>query len=275
MNYLPKPNGVPRRNGVPGEKNIEALLGRIQPNPRECFHIRMGKQPWNRTGLLQSVNWFRVNALPITLVLVVLLVLFLSLFSPSFEVLANRIARFFTPASNDQVQVQVPSIDLSDPEMRFTLSVEEASHLVGFPVKIPASIPGNYTFGGAAFNKTRGVVTLNYKTKDGLILRISQRLVGVEYQKISIQADVEMVAIGPVTGEYVAGGWKAIHNNSTNPSSTTTVTIQATWDSDANIHFLRWQENDILYELFFIGEGSETPGYLNKEDLITIAENLR
>ena len=272
---IPHESGKTNHGKSPEVAKIEELLGKIQPMPRDRFHKKMGTQPWNRNRFWYSLSIQHPRALPITLFLGLILAVVASFFSPSLEALANRIGQFFTPSSNNQVTVQVPSTDLSDPDLRFSLSLEEAKSFIDFPIKTPSLLPEGYQFKGAAFNSTRDGITLNYQTETGLILRISQRPSGKDYQRINILADVEMVFIGSIPGEYVTGGWKAVAIDSTNPDSASTVTLEAAWDSEANIHFLRWQENDILYELFFIGFLQDIPGTLDKQDLIAIAKDLR
>ena len=86
---------------------------------------------------------------------------------------------------------------------------------------------------------------------------------------------MERVKIGNYDGEYVGGGWITKQPPDDDPTPALTITLQAVWDPDANIHFLRWQENDILYELFFNGDNPDLPGYLTKDEMIAIAESLR
>jgi hypothetical protein len=190
------------------------------------------------------------------------------------EAVANRISRYFTPASSDQVIVQMPFFDLVDPGTRVFNTIQEAAVTVGFDLQSPYPIPEGYNFIGAEYKPDREAVILNYNSQDGNILRISQRRTGIEYQRISINAQVETVNINGENGEYVEGGWKATSTDYGEPTSILTITIQAYWDPNANIHFLRWQENDILYEIIFSGVDPESDEYLGKFDLISIAENL-
>jgi hypothetical protein len=234
----------------------------------------MAQQPWNRSDLR---GWHRLqqHLVSASIALALLLLVVVGLFSPSLEAVAQRIAQFFTVTTPDQVWIEMPAANLNVPETRFSLSVAEASEMAGFKLKEPQSLPPEYSFYGADVNKTRGAVTLNYQTDSGLVLWLTQRSIGLEYQRISVRAMVEKVKIGIFEGEYVEGGWITSQPVDQDPTPAHTVTLQAVWDPDANIHFLRWQENDILYELFFSGKNPDLPGYLNKEDLISIAENLK
>ena len=111
---------------------------------------------------------------------------------------------------------------------------------------------------------------LNY-TSPGPMLRISQRRVSSEYQSVGVSATVETVTIGEVTGEYVSGAWTVPKTETITPTST----IQANWNPDANFQLLRWQENDILYEIISGGGSPDEVGYLTKNQLINLAENLQ
>lgn len=234
----------------------------------------MAQQPWKRVSGRQS-RWLRPLFIPASVALVLTLLVLVGLFAPNLEVLAQRLAQFFTTNSPDQFSIEMPVADLEIPETRFSLTVAEAAQIAGVDLKEPQSLPPEYTLVGAHVNEARGAVTLNYHTESGMVLWITQRSVGVEYQRISVQALVERVNVGGFEGEYVEGGWTTRQPAESSPTPALTVTLQAVWDPQANIHFLRWQENDILYELFFSGADPDLPGYLGKDEMIAIAESLR
>lgn len=267
-------NKNPQGAKPPSEEQIETLLKSIQPWPSTRFHQRMQAQPWNRREPGAYFIRLRSRSLSAGLALALLLAALLSFRSPTLQALADRMAQFFTLSSGDRVEVQVPMEEISAPQARFSLSIPEAVELAGFEIKVPTNLPLSYTFRGADYNSARGAVTLNYETAAGFVLRLSQRPVGVEYQHISPQAGIQIVEIEGLKGEYVSGGWKATQTGSSDPGVTQTLTLQAEWDPEANIHFLRWQEDDILYEILFSGDDPASPGYLQQEDLIALAEGL-
>ncbi len=268
----------PSSNPPPREAEIEALLTNLRPTPRPEFHQRMARQPWNRpqVSLRRQLRlWDRSQFIPVGIALILILVILAGLATPNLDVLANRIAQYFTAYIPDQVSVEIPVVGLETYDPRFSLSVTEAAKLAGYDLKEPRFLPPEYTFQGAYVNEARGAVTLAYLTESGMILWITQRSVGVEYQRISIQATIERVQIAGAEGEYVEGGWITSQPAESGPTPDLTVTLQAVWDPQANIHFLRWQENDILYELFFSGVDPALPGYLGKNEMIAIAESLQ
>jgi len=272
MKKQPTNTPDPKIHQDPNQERIEFLLTNIDPKPSNRFYRQQRSQPWAIQNRPPILNWLRLQRIPSIIILVVVIVAILSFASPSLDAVANRLVRFFIPATNDLVSVQFPSADISDPETHFSKSIPEAVELAGFDVKILTDLPNDFTFAGAEYNPERQAVIINYESSQGFILRIAQRPVGVEYQSISVNATVEAVQIGLVMGEYVVGGWKVSRIET--PTSTKTDTLEATWDPDANIHFLRWEENDILYEIMFIGIIQNLNIDLDRIDLITIAENL-
>jgi len=272
-NFSPDPNFEQNTSAfpVPDETEIEYLLRRTQPKPGGKFYKCMDSMPWNREV---SVSFWKRNQLRGFLaVLGMIIILVFVLTSPSMKAVANRIAQFFIPATSDQVTIEIPLLDPSEVDTRILWDITEASNQVGFDVKSPSPVPIGYTFKWAELKPDREAIVLNYESDSGCILQISQRRNGVEYQSVSIQAHIETVTIGTQNGEYVVGGWKATQNET--PSIQQTITLTAIWDPDANVHFLRWQENDILYEIIFVGDNPESKDYLNKDALIAIAGHLR
>jgi hypothetical protein len=275
-----RPN--PNRNGdlednqlefqVPDESDIEYLFSTIRFQPSARFYNQRRSKPWDQKN--RKFYFSLLHPKGLLTALAFLAVIFLIFMSPSLEAVANRISRYFTPASSDQFIAQMPLFDLVDPGTRVFNTIQGAAEVVGFNIRSPYPIPNGYKFMGAEYKPDREVVILNYNSQDGNILRISQRRKGIEYQRISINAQIENVKINGEDGEYVEGGWKATSTHFGEPTSILTITIQAHWDPDVNIHFLRWQENDILYEIIFSGVDSNSDEYLDKFDLISIAENL-
>jgi hypothetical protein len=258
---------------IPDEAEIEYLLRSTLPKPSARFYNNIERRPWNRSKRGSIWQRFRPQGLPVAIGLIVMVIIILS--SPSLEAVAQRIARFFAPTVSDQVIFEIPLLDPSDSETQVVYDLEEALDLVGFKIKVPDPVPTGYRFQSAEFRPDREAIIMNYESDSGNLLRISQRKNGVEYQSISIHALVETVKIGSQKGEYVIGGWKATPTEAEVPADGQAISIQAVWDPDGNIHFLRWQENDILYEILFIGHHPNSQDYLKKDDLLLIAENLQ
>jgi hypothetical protein len=258
---------------TPDIEEIEKLIQKIQPIPTERFHRRMAKTPWNRTYHLPFQEILRRPQTVAFFCLILILATILILGLPSLNAVADRIAQFFTSNLDGAVEIEIPPIWFSEDEAQLSTTLSEAVIQAGFEIKEPQKLPDGYLPAGILYNPKRKSITLRYKSLEGSILRITQRPAGIEYQSISVQANVEKVKIRNLTGEYVSGGWRVTQPEGTNPSIT--VTVQAVWDTDANIHFLRWQEDDILCEILFSSPDRESLSKLDKHDLIDIAENLR
>lgn len=257
----------------PSKEDLEELLREVKPNPSQRFYNRMKDTPWNRSWRFVLRERLEHPRLVIGFILILVLGMVLILTTPPLNTLASRIAQFFISASSDMMVIEMPILEYSDSGQFPFTTIAGAARQADFKVKTPTKLPDVYEFIGAVYHPVRQSVTFNYKARDGSILRITQRSDGTEYQSISVNAKVEKVQIGEVVGEYVSGGWRA--NQPLEQPTNLTVTVQATWDLDANIHFLRWQEEDILFEILFIGSNLDSPDTLNKMDLITIATNLK
>ncbi len=98
-----------------------------------------------------------------------------------------------------------------------------------------------------------------------------QRPMSEEYQQIVFSAEVVTVQIGSVTGAWtlpeVESAIEVTQFGKTTP-------VQATWDPKAEVQMLRWVEDEMLFEIIFGGGTPNTPGYLSKHDLITLAESM-
>jgi hypothetical protein len=235
----------------------------------------MENQPWKRGRSGSLWAGIRLRGLPATLILGLIFVLVVSLASPSLEVLANQITKFFRSSPSDQITIQIPIEDIIDPEARFNLSISEAEELAGFHPKTPASLPQGFSFSGAEHLATQNTIIMNYTSDAGDILRISQRPIGVEYQNISADAGIEIVEIGDSTGEYVIGSWKTTSAEVSDETPNIVITLQANWDPEARIQILRWQENEYLFKIIYRGTSDIESYDLDKDDLIRIANSIR
>lgn len=262
-------------NNKPNDDQIIDWLESVRPTPGPGFHLKMARQPWaagehppRKTGFTPG----RVTAIS---GLALLLVVVLSLTSPSLEVLAQRWLQFFLPKTSDQTTVQIPISEISDPTGRFTLSVAEAEALADFTAQVPAELPIGFSFSGAAYDAERGAIVLNYMNQSGGVLRIIQSRADEEYQQIGASAEVEMVSVGGLSGEYLRGAWVIPEVESAfEAPAHDTLPLQATWNPAANSQMLRWQSGELLLEIIFAGGNESEPGYLAKEDLIALAERM-
>jgi hypothetical protein len=264
-------------NTPPTEEELADLLSQIQPRPGPRFHQKMAEQPWNRRGLRSYWAGFTPLRAASTLGLLLLLVIGISLISPSWDTLAQRVSQFFYPAAEEQIRLEIEPNDLKDPLARFDLSIAQAEELAGFDLKIPTGIPSELKLTGADYNEIRSATILNYITADGrLVLRITQQRLGPDYQEIGPSAQVEKIQIGTFSGEYVSGGWMIpvteVESGVDSPPGP--ATPQATWNANVELQTLRWSDAEFLYEIILAGDAGQ-PGYLDKEGLIALANRMQ
>jgi hypothetical protein len=98
--------------------------------------------------------------------------------------------------------------------------------------------------------------------------------VDAEYQQIGPDAVVEFVSIGALTGEYVSGGWKIPEVESEIINTIYPPTTQTVWDTNVNLQTLRWSDGEFLYEII-LASGNDLTRYLDKDDLVSIAESIQ
>jgi hypothetical protein len=147
----------------------------------------------------------------------------------------------------------------------FTLDIKEAESLAGFDVLEPTWLPPVLFFQGAAFEpkewgSPKDTVKLSYyfysdKLGPGLasngVVITQQPTDSIEDCQMGLDclvgagADVETVQIGDMTGEYVVGIWEA--GNAGN----------WIWRQDPYLQRLRWQENDMAFEILYMGPPEE------------------
>jgi hypothetical protein len=258
-------------------EQIESLLNRIKPKPGPSFHQRMQNQPWAQTTLDQAGNRFLPRRLAVLLSLVTLFVLIFSLMTPTLKVVAQRWLQFFLPAIGNQATMQVPQEEIDNSGLDFSLTISAAEKQAGFLATLPASLPDGYSFAGVAYQAKRQAIVLNYVMQDNQQqLLISQRPQGPDFQKIGGDALVEIVAIGEISGEYVSGAWTIpeVKSSRDEIAKGQSPTLEITWDPEAGIQILRWQKDQLLFEIIFAGNNPEISGYLTKPDLIAIAETM-
>ena len=211
----------------------------------------------------------------VTLGLVLLFVIGFSLLSPSLDTLARRFTQFFSPYPSSQAGEGIAVLETSHPHKSFNLSIAEAESLAGFKIRRIPVIPREFHLIGAVYDQLREAIILHFTTEtDGLVLRISQQRVDSDYQGIGPDAVVEMVAVGPYAGEFVAGGWMIPEVKSGVEATESPTTSLAIWDANVNLQTLRWSDGEFLYEIILAGDLKQ-PGYLNKQGLIALASQMQ
>lgn len=262
------------KKNIPTEDEIVDFLNRIQPHAGSGFDQKMASQPWVRERYHKF--WENFNPLRTTVTITLLLLIFLgiSIFSPNFNTLAQRLTKFFSTTINLQDREAIELLHTRQPIERFNLSIMEAENLAGFKMKTLSITPQGFYLLGATYNEFREAIILHYKTEsDGLVLRVSQQELDSDYQAIGPEAVIETVSIGPYLGEFVAGGWRIPEVESGADAYPSPDPRNVVWDEDVNLQTLRWSDGEFLYELILAGNSAQ-PGYLDKDSLIDLANRI-
>lgn len=289
---------------LPSEAELEAMLAGLQPRPGSRFYDRMETMPWRnqeRNDMMGANRRLRAAAVGLAALLVLLAGLGAA---PRMRVLAQEIIRFFAHAHDGASGVVTDSATLleDDPDVLIIQSAgnaadvfaqvavsgiieislsdfevessEEASERAGFNVRVPSSVPDGYLLDGIYILGLSPAVV--YRDGLGNYVCISQhtrqyidQMVGdmpgqfVGLTEIGVDTPIQTAAIGNVTGAYFRGEW-----STPIPQEDPTAHVEHTWNPDAPVHRLGWEEGGITYEILAYGEG------LTMADLIAIAESM-
>jgi hypothetical protein len=146
----------------------------------------------------------------------------------------------------------------------YPCQVQRAEAKAGFDAKEPPSNLQGYVFTRAIGNGFADTFSIHYEyAGGGSYLNIYENNHGFgewSSNPVPAGADLQPVTVHGLPGEYVQGYFVNY------PGSTTT-----TWDSNAGIHRLRWQEDGIAFQIEVVGG---RPGFETKEDLVALAESL-
>jgi hypothetical protein len=247
------------------EKQIPA--SQINLLPAVQAHLVAGKKSFLRQG--ENMNKNRTKRLMLS-VLTVIAILVITLITPQGRAFAQNVLQFFVRIDSDTLPIQsfqltpIPKTITPDPGYIFNQSVMEAGHKAGFTVLMPTFLPKILSFEGVSYEPEHNIVRIFYSYEDttnGLVIREEQfqtiddcELCGV----VGASADIKILQIGDVAGEYVEGVWNLTDNG-------------PIWISDPYLKTLRWQENGIAFEISYMG----MPEKVTKADLIAIAESLK
>lgn len=276
-------NNLFTNSNAPDDADIESLLGGFSPKPSVNFYSRMEKASWV-TEITQKKGRYFLTNVPLSRQILVIsgFLLFIALISisffPSVRAMARQIIFSFLPASSDHLEVQVilsnpgDLFHFSDPA-NFPFTIQEIREQAGFTVKEIIQVPDNLILIGSRFDPDYNAVTTLYQG-DNYKLFLTQRPIGKGEDVFSIgsTAQINLVTLGDQQGEFVTGGWKAI-STTTYPGSQTPDTqasISAIWDENLPQYTLRWQDQNFVYELRALGEGS-----LTQMELISLANELK
>ncbi|HZD39875.1 MAG TPA: DUF4367 domain-containing protein, partial [Terriglobales bacterium] len=230
------------------------------------------------------ISWaFPAIALSLVLLLVVV---FLTV--PSLNAVAKEALSYFLQVESDikPTPTPIPGLGIEPEELPTVVKnvereaeADRQDNLAGeagsnFIVELPTQLPEGWEIGSVDYIRSRGFVSVFFTyERGGRVLTLyeqpAQELAGTI---IGPEGEVESVAVGEATGEYVYGAWWKEH----------TIYKQATpeqaenleWSADISQRTLRWQVGEMSYSLVAGGGSPGLQGFLGKEDLVKIAESL-
>jgi hypothetical protein len=263
--------------------------------PSRRLDERMAHAPWQQpdqqTGLRSRLRNLRPLALPLAAVILLALIWL----TPPLRGLAQAIINglFFQAAPSSSITFTVPATIQPTPiaaaQVWHPESIEAAQAKAGFRVKRPAQLPPGYQFVGADYGANYQMVSQSYALGSGdtvgrnlVIHQYSARL--VTPTTIGANANIEIMRIGALTGEYIKGWWDVPKPQATSESPNQV--MESTWNPNLEMHFLRWQDGDMAYEILFQatmiphpafdkGGAPDLLGYLTRAELIALAASLR
>lgn len=224
------------------------------------------------TSLLQqgeNMNKIRNRKLALSAMAIVAL-LAVVLITPQGRAFAQSVLHLFTRAESDTLPLQpfqltpIPEIVTPDSGYMFDKTVIEAGKEAGFAVLMPTFMPKILAFEGASYEPDHHSVRIFYSynsTTNGLVIREEQFQTSDECELCGVvgaSAEIEIIQIGSVTGEYVEGVWILTDNG-------------PVWESNPYLQTIRWQKDGIAFELLYMGP----PEDVTKSDLVAIAESMK
>jgi hypothetical protein len=270
-------------NDKPNEIEIETLLSQALPKPSFHFYKKMETALWNKTASqirgthLGISTLFKKWMLGFGIFTLFLFIFGISFF-PSIRAIAHQIAYSFFSSPSNRIDVQVTLSANEDlfhfsDQANFTQTIVDVEEKAGYVLKVLDHRLESVIFIGARFEPYNNSVTIMYQGTD-FKLFLTQRLIENVKDIFSIgsNAQIQLVNIGDLQGEFVIGGWKAISTQTASKKGTplSQTNINAVWDSNLPQYTLRWQENGFTYELRALGEGSPT-----QSDLIAYAIGIK
>ncbi len=245
----------------------KAPAAKIDLWPAVQSSIQMS-QPSQETGVLmnQQDTKLRRRMAPVFVLLAVILIGAVFFALPQGRALAQQMLHFFNrgesnvmpgPTSAPEKWVeQTPGVAAptltpqpTTPSLTFeetcgTLiaprcSIETIRDSVAFPVYALAELPEGMVFSGATGNPDQVYLVYSLPDTSGTLIIVEQPFSSSEALpawEVGADAEVQTMKIGAVPAEYVKGAY----DGSSEPP---------VWNSDINLHSLRWLNEGILFDL--------------------------
>lgn len=247
-----------------------------------------------RKNSLNSVLLKRFSLVGLTIIVIIAVSL---LVSPSLRVIGQNLVQFFTKSDVNQIalptatsttvasepteftadsslvtETKINSEEVGNPDPKSILDAQkqiaEIQELVQYKLMVPDWIPDNLIFSGASIEDADQISRIFYSLYDpkqefftnGLVFRQQPNPTTGDCELCTLvgaDAFIQEVSISGIYGEYVEGVWKYTDEG-------------VVWESDPFIKRIRWQADEMAFELMFMGP----PDMLLVEDMVKIAESI-
>lgn len=231
----------------PTSQAIAKLLRDFGEHPSQEFHARHTNALWLQAKAPQRrTNWYWRGMLMAGL----MLLLWFTLPSGFVAALGEFFGLYRAPSDTIESPQNPPLM----PSVAVTF--EEASALVGFDIRTPTQLPPTVQQSTIRVTGAQPTmfVHIDYRDSVGNNHFSLNAKRGPLYIQIGASANVEIVQVGSVSGEYVKGGFIVKGTVSE-------------WDSSFDAQTLRWQIGDISYML--------SSSQLSKQELIDLAAGMQ
>jgi len=237
--------------------------------PAVQAHLVARKQSLVQQG--ENMNKTRTRKLAFSAMAIVAL-LAVALSTPQGRAFAQSVLHLFTCAESDTLPLQPWQIPASEvvqadatalPPSQLITIISDAERLAGFDAAELASTPEGFTFLGARLYGN--AISLEYEAKGGggnlIIMQSREGFVQSDWDKVPADAIIP-VKIGDLDGEFTQGMFVVF------PGADS-----ATWNSDAPVLRLRWEDKGIWFEISKLGDVVPIE-YLDQAGLIELAKNM-
>jgi hypothetical protein len=282
---------------IPEIDEIETILRTYRPEPNQSFLKKVKGASWmkptnalpvreNRYQKPNSKNK-RFYRYAVGFLSILLLIVLLSATSVGSS-LAQAVTRFFQISESGQKTetISLTPFPTSDPEEypynQYPLDISEAENQAGFPVKIPANLPNGWVFRGAKFDSENQEVGLLYShpTADG-----DDGFIFIDQLKSEFENDwdlcpqgiVEAATVNGWPAEVATGGVWTTSTRATPGAEREWVCVEFSEISEgANEPMtLRWEEEDIKFEIDVMQTTPDETIWLTQQDLIDLAQSMQ
>ena len=275
---------------------LTAAAARIKPDAQftaelEARLLRPESSQVTPIVAVSRKHWMRRARIVWGMAAVLVTLVIATLTIPPLRAIAQEVIdTLFNRKDTDEETVQLGPRGIIDLVPYYYGTVEQAEAKAGFDIRAPTLLPDDLILRVVNYSPEEQLVTLGYSRPDTALLnsRLSVLMGPVtngwsDHPFLAVGASADVIPVqfagadGQVTGEFVKGFWM------TSPSAPA-LTFEATptaveWDSDLPVCRLRWQEDDMVYEIWsglWLRQQREHDSCpLDQQELVAIAESMR